>query len=102
MLVTFSTGYYSDITMFGEVAEHLIKLMGHSGTIPGAIVSGDVPQALDRLKQGIAEEPNAEVESSSEDDEQSPTSQVSLRKRALPLISLLESAKNTHSDVMWK
>ena len=42
MIVTFKTKPYADITMFGDVAIHLLKLMGHSGTVPGAIVAEDV------------------------------------------------------------
>ena len=32
MLVTFESRSYADITMFGDVAVHLLHLMGHSGT----------------------------------------------------------------------
>jgi hypothetical protein len=31
MLVTFSCPAYANITMFGDVAVHLLELMGHSG-----------------------------------------------------------------------
>jgi hypothetical protein len=34
MLVTFSCPAYASITMFGDVAVRLLKLMGHSGTGP--------------------------------------------------------------------
>ena len=49
MLVTFSCPVYADITMFGDVAVRLLKMMGHSGTVPSAIVAADVPAALERL-----------------------------------------------------
>ena len=42
MLVTFSSPAYADITMFGDVAVRLIKMMGHSGTIPSALLAEDV------------------------------------------------------------
>jgi len=38
------------ITMFGEVAISLLRLMGQSGAIPGAILSQDIPAALARLR----------------------------------------------------
>ncbi|MFY9974144.1 MAG: DUF1840 domain-containing protein, partial [Chromatiaceae bacterium] len=57
MLVTFKTEAYANITMFGEVAVTLLKLMGHSGTIPGALLAEDVPTALARLKAAVAEHP---------------------------------------------
>jgi len=37
MLVTFTTKTYSDITMFGDIALDLLKRMGHSATVPGAV-----------------------------------------------------------------
>lgn len=46
MLVTFSTKVYADITMFGDIALVMLKMMGHSGTVPSAIRAEDVPVAL--------------------------------------------------------
>jgi hypothetical protein len=45
MLVTFTTDAYADITMFGDVALAMLKMMGHSATVPGAILAEDVPVA---------------------------------------------------------
>ena len=45
MLVTFTTDAYADITMFGDVALAMLKMMGHSTTVPGAILAADVPAA---------------------------------------------------------
>ncbi|MEA1053075.1 DUF1840 family protein, partial [Lamprobacter modestohalophilus] len=33
MLITFETKAHANITMFGDVAVTLIKLMGHSGAV---------------------------------------------------------------------
>ena len=55
MLVTVTTDAYSDITMFGNVAVRLLRLMGHSGTVPGALRAEDVPAALQRLEAGLAD-----------------------------------------------
>ena len=46
MLVTFTTNTYPDITMFGDFALTMLKMMGHSATVPGAILAPDVPEAL--------------------------------------------------------
>ena len=51
MLVTFKSDAYADIMMFGDAAHRLLKMMGHSGTVPSAILADDVPAALDRVKQ---------------------------------------------------
>lgn len=50
MLVTFSTDAHTDIMMFKEDALASLKMMGHSETVPGAILAGDVPIALEKLK----------------------------------------------------
>ena len=53
MLVTFSTSAYADTIMFGDIARGLLKMMGHSGSVPGAILAADIPIALCRLKAAI-------------------------------------------------
>ena len=99
MLVTFSTNAYSDITLFGDIALTLLKMMGHSGTIPGAILVADVPVALSRLTTAI----NAEKASPPDDkDEDRDESEVSMAQRSLPLINLLTAAAKANSNVMWK
>ena len=98
MLVTFTTDAYADITMFGDVAQALLKMMGHSGTVPSAILAADVPAALSRLTAGI----EAAKAAPSVDDEDEDEPQVSLSNLALPLINLLTAAAEEGCDVMWK
>ena len=98
MLVTFSTDAYADITMFADVALPLLKIMGHSGTVPSAILAADVPAALSRLTAGI-EAINATPPVDDEDEDEP---QVSMSHRALPLINLLTAAAQESCDVMWK
>ena len=104
MLVTFSCDAYSDITMFGDVAQRLLTMMGHSGTVPGAILAKDVPATHDRLKRAIDREKDVLISDSSSDyqDDDSNEKVVSLRHRALPLIELLAAAAKENSNVMWK
>jgi len=100
MLITFRTKAYADITMFGEVALTLIRLMGHSGSVPGAILAEDVPAALTRLRAAAAASPDALAPGpgQGEDAEEPP---VTLSHRALPLIALLEAAARDGCNVMW-
>jgi hypothetical protein len=99
MLITFKSDAYADITLFGDVAQRLLKMMGHSGTVPGAILAEDVPAALDRLKQGIElEKTPPESMQDKEPDDQA----VSLKYRALPLIELFTAAAKKNCDVMWQ
>lgn len=98
MLVTFSTNSYANITLFGDVALTLLRMMGHSATVPGAILAADVPEALSRLKAAIdAEKASPPVEGEDVDE---PV--VSLAQRALPLIDLLTAAAKAEADVMWE
>lgn len=102
MLVTFSCPAYANITMFGDVAIRLLKLMGHSGTVPGALVAEDVQTALERLEDAIeANKQSLEPETSEQgDDDGEPA--VNLPQRALPVIELLKAAAKAKCDVMWE
>ena len=97
MLVTFTTKAYANITMFGDVAVTLLKMMGHSGTVPGAILAADVPAALSRLTAAIDK---TRTETPTDDAEEDET-QVSLTTRALPLVDLLTAGAQQNCDVMW-
>jgi hypothetical protein len=101
MLVTFTTDAYADMTMFGDVAIALLKMMGHSGSVPGALRAEDVPAALSRLTAALeAEKAQAPVKKTHQnDDNEEPT--VSLTTRAIPFIALLTAAANAGANVMW-
>jgi len=100
MLVTFSCPAYAHITMFGDVAVRLLELMGHSGTVPGALLADEVQPALARLEAAVS--PGKQLpapEEAAQDEDEEPA--VSLRNRALPLIELLEAAVQEKCNVMW-
>ncbi len=103
MLVRFETPAYATIVMFGEVAIALLKLMGQSGTVPGALLAEDIPRALAQLKAAVAEHPqrplNPQPGTQRSADAGEP---VSLAQRALPLIGLLEAAARTGEHVIWE
>lgn len=102
MLITFKTPVHADITMFGDVAKALVQMMGHSGAVPGALLAEDVPAALARLKAAVDASPEAPLNPEHEDsDDDTRAQSVSLRHRALPLISLLEAASRDEKNVMW-
>ncbi len=96
MLVTFTTKAHADITMFGNVALVMLKMMGHSPTVPGAILAADVPLALTRLTSAVDAAKAAPVENEDEDEPA-----VSMAHRGLPLIDLLAAAARENCDVMW-
>ncbi len=98
MLVTFTTDAYADITMFGDVALAMLKMMGHSATVPDAILAADVPVTLSRLTAAI----NVEKASPPVEDKDADELVVSMARRAVPLINLLAAAAKAESNVMWK
>ena len=108
MLVTFKTEAHADIIMFGDVALTLLKLMGQSGRVPGALLAEDIPAALARLKAAVAEHPHDVLDpapragghQASGDEEAG--RHVSLANRALPLIDLLAAAAARGKNVMWE
>lgn len=103
MLIRFETPAYATITMFGDVAVTLIKLMGHSGAVPGALLAEDVPAALERLKRAVAEHPDAMLDPATPTQRRGDESpHVSLAHRALPLIELLTAAAREGKNVMWE
>ncbi len=104
MLVTFHTKAWSSITLFGDVAVTLLKMAGHSGTVPGALLAADLPAAIAQLKKGLAAIPDEDGDKNekreTKDDDAEP--RVGLRSRAYPLIQLLSAASEQKCDVMWE
>jgi hypothetical protein len=97
MLVKFDSEA-GQILMFGDVAVALLKMMGQSGVVPGAIVAPDIPSALEKLRQGVeaqAHHPRARRDDETEEPD------VTLRQRAVPLIELLDRAAKQAKNVMW-
>lgn len=85
--------------MFGNVAVRLLKLMGHSGTVPSAILPEDIPAALERLRAGLAAAEPSDTDDLPADEHGEP---VSLKNRAFPLIELLEAAAREDVPVRWE
>ena len=98
MLIRFDTKS-GTITMFGDVAKKLLRLMGQSGAVPGAILAADISAATDKLKQGLSAA-GAQPKQDTKNDDAEPD--VSLRQRAHPLIELLERAAQRGDDVVWE
>lgn len=104
MIVKFSTRVGA-LTMHGDGAVTLLKAMGHSGTVPGAILAADLPPALANLRRVLAEQarvPPPEPAPADDDEEREREPPVSLRIRAVPLIDMIETAIARDSDLMWE
>jgi len=102
MPITFKSKHAPDILMFESIAMQLIKAMGHSGTVPGAVAAEDVSAALQHLEQRLAapdDVPESRNNVQGDDDREPP---VSMAHRALPLINMLKSAEKEADYILWE
>ncbi|PIQ31203.1 MAG: DUF1840 domain-containing protein [Zetaproteobacteria bacterium CG02_land_8_20_14_3_00_50_9] len=97
MPITFKTDSHAGITMLKDMAPGMIKMMGHSTNVPGAIRAEDVPVALSRLKAAVAAEKGSSALERHDPDE--PT--VSMAHRAAPLLDLLAAAVAAGDNISW-
>lgn len=100
MLVRFKSDV-GGFTMFGDVAVKLLRITGHSGTVPGAIPAADIPAALARLEAAMSAQP--ESEPGADDAQASPDAPppVSLSQRAFPMLEMLRGAVREKCGIMW-
>lgn len=107
MLVRFSSTKTEPLIMYGDIAVQLIKMMGASGSVPGAITAEDIPAAVRRLRQQLqahAEVQPSPVQREDQDDDENNEKKVviGLATRAMPLIDLLERAAAGNAALMWE
>jgi len=96
--VTFKTKAYANILMLGDVAIKMLEMMGYGTSIPGAIDSDDLPDALRNLEQALAKIPRQDEPVDDEEDQVA----VSLHNRAIPLLELLRAAINDKTFMRWE
>jgi len=106
MIVKFSTSI-GCVTMHGDAAVALLKGMGHSGTVPGAILAADLPSALAQLQRMLETSgdstgapPLPPPRSDEEEREREPV--ITLKTRAVPLLDMIRTAIARNSDLMWE
>lgn len=97
MLVRFESNAAASIVMFENDARAMMRMMGHSGTVPGAIDAEGVPLALERLRAAVAERSEAEGSDAATDAD----APVRARTRAFPLIRMLEAARAQEQPIAW-
>lgn len=111
-MIRFKTTAAAEFSMFDADARRLIGLMGHMDTPRGALAAEDVPEALQRLRAGIAAN-EAELATASQHhpqdeqneqdaDEHAGQEPVTLAHRAYPLIQMLEAAAAEDKPVLWE
>ncbi len=103
MLIRFTSDVAGHFIMLGDNALPLLRLMGMSGREEGAVSGEDLRQALQTLQAGLqrAAELAARPAQESEDDDEDVVP-VSLQRRALPLLEMLQRAAREDGYVMWQ
>ena len=99
MLIEIQGEHTGSITMFGNVAVTLLKMMGQSGKQEGALREEDVPEALNSLRKALQSAPD---QSSDDKNSDGDDDSVGIKTRAAPLIKMLEESVDKGSYVMWK
>lgn len=106
MLITFKSNA-GDITMFGDIAERLLNIIGMNLGREGVIRVEQIPEAITRLKQAAADKAQQSKKLDADErpqDDKDPVDEeepVSLAVRAVPLIQLLERSQEEKSPVTW-
>ena len=100
MLVRFTSKASSSVSMFEKDAASMLKLMGHSGTIPSAIRAKDVASRLATMEANLEEAAAAELPPNYENDDEEEII-VPVKRRAYPLLELIRSAVDQNEEVMW-
>ena len=104
MLIRFSSDVAGHFIMLGDNALPLLRLMGMSGREEGAVSGDDLQQALQTLQAGLqrAAELAARPATDSDEEDDQDIVPVSLQRRALPLLEMLQRAARDDGYVMWR
>ena len=107
MLIVFKSKAAGDVMMFGDVAQSLMEVMGKDPGDKGIVTVEQLPGAIARLKAAVAQD-KAERPVVDHDErlfEKTPEGgkreHVSLARRAVPLIELLEFSLKEGEPVVW-
>jgi len=107
MLIVFKSKAAGDVMMFGDVAHALMEIMGKSPAAQGIVTVEQLPGAIARLKAAVAQD-KAEKPVVDHDErifektaEGGKREYVSLARRAVPLIELLEYSLKEEVPVTW-
>jgi len=107
MMLKFKSQAAGDLVMLQSHAEEVLQAIGRNGKAPGILEPKDMGQALERLRAlpNLTEEAEDRIKRASdldEEDKDNPLyAPVSLRHRAVPLVSMIERSLNADTPVLW-
>jgi hypothetical protein len=104
-MITFRSEVGPDIMMFDNVAHLMMDLIGKEHTKRGVITVEQLPDAIARLKQAVADDHAANhggnLDEDDADEENAVSRPVGTAQRAVPLIELLEISLSRQKPVTW-
>ncbi len=111
MLVRLTSSTSGEVILFAPQARRLFEIIGKECTARGVFTLAQLPEAMSRLRQAVADEKDAAKRVSEappanperekpEDDDPDPT--ISLAQRAHPLIRLMERTENDGGFILWE
>jgi Domain of unknown function (DUF1840) len=107
-LVIFRSKVAADIVMFAENARRIFEILGRPESAQGVITAAQVPDALRRLTDAVAQEKEQWKAVPTQGDEDGRQTAADLRargstlsQRAFPLIQMLQAAEKKNADVTW-
>lgn len=98
MPVIFSTPTSHQVLMLDKDATKILEAMKTSGNIPSALYPEAIPGALAALQDRIQIENTSDNDNLQAEDQ---SNHVSMQRKALPLIELLERAIEKNEKLMW-
>lgn len=103
MPITFKSKYSPDVLMLEGVARELIRLMGHSGSVPGSLAAADIAAALAHLEAAVQEGPARVLaaDNRQDEDQEKRAATISVAHRAGPLLAMLKTALQEQQHVIW-
>jgi hypothetical protein len=91
--------------MFGDVAKHLMRIIGKDYNDQGIVTVADLPEAIAKLKAAIDDDKAVRAASANPSGAIAPDEPqerlVSTTQRALPLLALFESSLQHEVPVAW-
>jgi hypothetical protein len=106
MLYKFKSQIAAEVIMLQPDAETLLKIIGKSPGAQGIVTVAQVPAAVAALHKAIAAQEAAAAQAAAAPkqgakEEAVDPNGVSLRRRAVPFIDLLEKSAAGGKDVVW-
>ncbi len=109
MLYKFKSKATSDLIMLGPDAQRLLRLMGSDAAAKGIFTVAQQPHAVAALEAAIAEDEarmadllaQKIADPGPQGKTEARTEEVSLKRRAQPLLEMLRRSHAAQADVVW-